>query len=537
MNSLPYFPLSISRTHPLLFPLSAHAKRGNLLKYNASTPFFATAEKGEGGMSTCSQRRWLTVQCVIMKNILLGGIILSSFLSCLNSCKTDSKKHNSSLDSLPAVTLVPPMGWNSFDAYDCRINEAQFREIVDYMAENLLSYGWNYAVIDYIWWHPHPGDWNNPKRRFGHPNIRYAQDGKPLDPTTIDQYGRLLPAVERFPSAADGKGFKPLADYVHGKGMKFGIHIMRGIHRSAFYSDYPIKGTDWSARDIAEPADTCNWCNHMFGVDGSKEGAQDYYDSLFELYAAWEIDFVKVDDILAPEYHKDEIEMIRSAIDKCGRPVVLSLSPGEAPLDMSVHLQEHANMWRISADFWDEWDKLKENFDLLNSWSSSIQSGSWPDADMIPIGRISLGGRPHGPERYSKFTLPEHYTLLSLWMISRSPLMLGAYLPDIPETVLSMIKNPEVIAVNQKSTGNRQLFKENGKIGWIADDPVSGGKYIALFNLNDSAMKVDLNFDSVTMDEKFRVRDLWKREDIGVFEKSFGVVLESHGAGLYRLER
>jgi hypothetical protein len=203
---------------------------------------------------------------------------------------------------------------------------------------------------------------------------------------------------------------------------------------------------------------------------------------------------------------------------------------------MAVHLQENANMWRISADFWDEWDKLKHNFDLLNSWYSSIQAGSWPDADMIPIGRLSLGGRPHGPERYSNFTLPEHYTLLSLWMISRSPLMLGAYLPDLPENILSMITNPEIIAVNQNSSGNRQLFKENGKVAWIADDPVSGGKYVALFNLNDSVTKVDLEFDSASMDGKFSVRDLWKREDIGVFEKSFSVELEPHSADLYRFE-
>jgi len=472
-----------------------------------------------------------------MKNIYSIVFLLIVFLFGSGSCSTGKNKNAGSDDSLNTIAPTPPMGWNSFDAFDCRINEAQFRETVDYMAKYLLSYGWNYAVIDYIWWHPHPGDWNNPKRRYGHPNIRYAKDGKPLDPTTIDQNGRLLPAVERFPSAAGGKGFKPIADYVHGKGMKFGIHVMRGIHRAAYYSDYPVKGSKWSAKDIAEPSDTCNWCNHMFGVDGSKEGAQDYYDSLFELYAAWEIDFVKVDDILAPEYHKDEIEMIRSAIDKCRRPIVLSLSPGEAPLDMAVHLRGNANMWRISADFWDEWDKLKENFDLLNSWSSSIQAGSWPDADMIPIGRLSLGGRPHGPERYSNFTLPEHYTLLSLWMISRSPLMLGAYLPDLPENILSMITNPEIIAVNQNSSGNRQLFKENGKVAWIADDPVSGGKYVALFNLNDSVTKVDLEFDSASMDGKFSVRDLWKREDIGVFEKSFGVELEPHSAGIYKLER
>jgi hypothetical protein len=435
------------------------------------------------------------------------------------------------------VAQTPPMGWNSFDAFDCRINEMQFKATVDYMADKLLKYGWNYAVIDYIWWHPDPGVWGNPKRRYGHPDIRYAPDGKPLDPVTIDEYGRLLPAVERFPSAADGKGFKPLADYVHGKGMKFGIHVMRGIHRAAYYFDYPVKGTDWSARDIAEPSDTCSWCNHMFGVDGSKIGAQDYYNSLFELYASWEVDFVKVDDILTPEYHKDEIEMIRKAIDKCGRPMVLSLSPGEAPLEMASHLQENVNMWRISADFWDEWEKLRHNFDLLDSWSSSVKPGAWPDADMLPIGRISIDGRPHGPERNSKFTLPEHYTLLSLWMISRSPLILGADLITLPDSILSLITNPEVISVNQNSTGNRQIFKKDGKAAWVADDPETGGKYLALFNLSDSISKIDFNFQSSGMTEKSKVRDLWNRQDMGIFTDGFNIILKPHGAGLYLLNK
>ena len=470
-----------------------------------------------------------------MKNILYTAIILILFLTGTGSCKTSIKKSSSSDNSLITVAPTPPMGWNSFDAYDCRINEAQFREIVDYMADNLLSNGWNYAVIDYIWWHPNPGDLKNPKRRYGHPDIRYAPDGKPLDPTTIDKYGRLLPAVERFPSAGNGKGFKPLADYVHSKGMRFGIHIMRGIHRAAYYSDLPIKGTDWSARDIAVTSDTCNWCNHMYGVDGSKQGAQEYYNSLFELYASWEIDFVKVDDILAPGYHEKEIEMIRKAIDNCGRPIVLSLSPGEAPVDKSVHLSENANMWRISADFWDEWDKLVNNFDLLNYWSSSVKAGTWPDADMLPIGRISLEGRPHGPERYSNFTIPEHYTLLSLWMISRSPLILGSYLPDLQDTVLKMITNPEVIAVNQNSSGNRQLFNRDGTAAWIADDPLSGGKYIALFNLQDKPDKVIFYPDSVNMSGSFKVRDLWKRKDLGIFEKEFKINIEPHGAMMFRL--
>lgn len=473
-----------------------------------------------------------------MKNylLLIGSIVLILVFSLCSS--EHSKKNSKSLKgSMLDVAPTPPMGWNSYNAFDSRINETQFKEIVDYMADNLLKYGWNYAVIDYIWWHPDPGGWHNPKMRYGQPNIRYASDGKPLDPTTIDEYGRLLPAVERFPSATGGKGFKPLADYVHSKGMKFGIHIMRGIHRKAFYYNLPIKGTQWSARNIGEPMDTCKWCNHMFGVDQAQPGAQEYYNSLFELYASWKIDFIKVDDIMFPEYHKGEIEMIRKAIDKCGRPMVLSLSCGEAPLEMADHLRQNANMWRISEDFWDDWDKLLHNFDLTNAWSSSIKPGTWPDADMLPIGLLSIDGRPHGPERFSKFTLPEHYTLLSLWMISRSPLILGADLRNLPDSTLSLLTNPEVIAVNQNSTGNKQIFKKDGKAGWIADDPESGGKYLALFNLTDSANTVDFYFESESMEGMFKVRDLWKQEDIGKFVKSIAVKIQPHGAVLYKLEK
>ena len=472
-----------------------------------------------------------------MKKILFGALLITVLI--LSFCKSENKtKDKRSLGtSMADFAPKPPMGWNSFDVYDCRINEAQFKATVDYMAENLLEYGWDYAVIDYIWWHPEPGGWNNPKMRFGHPNIRYDAEGKPLDPTTIDEYGRLLPSVERFPSSAGGKGFKPIADYVHSKGMKFGIHIMRGIHRAAYYNDLPVKGTVFSARDIAVPSDTCKWCNHMYGVDQGKEGAQEYYNSLFELYASWEIDFVKADDIMFPVYHKGEIEMIRNAIDKCGRPIALSLSCGEAPLEMAQHLQQNANMWRVSGDFWDNWKSLVHSFDLLNSWSTSIKPGRWPDADMLPIGRISIDGRPHGTERFSEFTLPEHYTLLSLWMISRSPLILGADLLNLPDSTLQLITNPEVIAVNQNSLNNMQLSRDSGKVIWIADDPVSGGKYIALFNLADSAALVDVNLNSETLKGSYHVRDLWTLQNIGVFETSFGVRLEPHGAGMYKLEK
>ena len=465
-----------------------------------------------------------------------GLLLITLFLSVV-ACQT--KPGDNDPGSLPEpVALTPPMGWNSFDAYDCRINEAEYKATVDFMAEHLLPYGWEYAVIDYIWWHPEPGNWNTP-RRFGHPNIRYREDGAPLHPeyTTMDEFGRLLPAVERFPSAAGGKGFKPLADYVHGKGLKFGIHIMRGIHRAAWYYDTPVKGSEYTARDIAEPWDTCNWCNHMYGVDPTKPGAQEYYNSLFEMYAEWGVDFIKADDMMVPPYYAGEIEMMKKAIEKSGRPMVLSLSCGEAPLSRAVHLSENSNMWRISADFWDSWSHIERNFDLLNQWSPWAAPGSWPDADMLPIGRISLNNRPHGPERLTRFTWDEQITLMTLWSIAKSPLMIGADLLSSPDSTLLLLTNEEVLAVNQQSTGNRQITKNNRHAVWMAEDPASGDTYVALFNLLNEPAEICFDLEWEYLRGRYSVRDLWAGEDTGMTEGRLCCHLGPHGAGLYRLSK
>ena len=478
-------------------------------------------------------------------NIVLIIMVLSGLLQGCGDVNSAAKgnhdralSNNDEISYLRAVAAKPPMGWNSFDAYDCRINESEFKATVDYMAENLLEYGWEYAVIDYIWWHPEPGNWDTP-RRFGHPNLRYEPDGAPSFPeyTTMDEYGRLMPAINRFPSAANGKGFKPIADYVHSKGMKFGLHIMRGIHRMAVYNDTPVLGTSIGAKSIAEPTDTCAWCNQMYGVDASKPGSQEYYDSLFKLYASWGVDYIKADDMIFLDYHKKELEMMRKAIDKCGRPMVLSLSPGEAPLSQAKHLVENANMWRISGDFWDNWESLKHNFDLLNSWSSYIQPHHWPDADMLPIGHISLNNRPHGPDRMSNFTIPEHYTMMTLWSIAKSPLMMGGDLLTTPDSIMNFLKNREVLEVNQKSVDNRQVLRNDTIAIWIATDPDTEDRFLALFNLSDIKREVNFNFAFEYLRGKYQIRDLWEQKDIGEFKHFFKAPMEPHGAGLYRLTK
>jgi alpha-galactosidase len=353
----------------------------------------------------------------------------------------------------------PVMGWNSWDCFATTVTEAQTRAQADVMAEKLASHGYDVLTVDIQWYEPNATGFD------------YRKDAK----LELDEWGRLIPAVNKFPSAAAGKGFRPLADYVHGKGLKFGLHLMRGIPRQAVAAKTPVKGTNVTAADIADVASTCRWNGDMYGVDMSKPGAQEYYDSQFEQFAAWGVDFIKIDDLSVP-YHKSEIEGIRKAIDGCGRPIVLSTSPGPTPVSEGAHVMQHANQWRISGDFWDSWPQLYSQFDRLRDWTPFRGPGHFPDADMLPLGTISMG------KRTTNFTPDEQVTLMTLWSIARSPLILGADLTKLDDATLALITNDDVLAVDQGSTKNRELFRRDGFIGWIADMPASPDKYLALFN-------------------------------------------------------
>ncbi len=353
----------------------------------------------------------------------------------------------------------PPMGWNSWDNYGTTVTEAQTRAAADFMAQKLKGCGWQYVVVDIQWYEPHAQ---------GHE----YRNGATL---AMDGYGRLQPAPNRFPSAADGSGFTALAAYVHGLGLKFGIHLMRGIPRQAVAQNLPIKGTSDHAADIADRQSTCPWNPDMYGVDMSKPGAQAYYDSVFALLAEWGVDYVKVDDIARP-YHRSEIDAIRRAIDRTGRPIVLSLSPGATPLADARHVQSHANLWRISDDFWDRWLALHEQFHRLDQWNPYREIGAWPDADMLPLGRLDMD------RRRTRFTADEQRTLLTLWCIARSPLMYGGNPENTDAATLALLTNPEVIAVDQDSTANRPLFDHDDLIAWTAEVPDSAARYLAVFN-------------------------------------------------------
>jgi alpha-galactosidase len=365
--------------------------------------------------------------------------------------------------------LTPPMGWNSWDCYGTTVTEEEVKANADYMAAHLKAYGWQYIVIDGRWY-------------VENPTSHGYNEKDPI--IQIDKYGRFLPAINRFPSSADGRGFKPLADYIHSKGLKFGVHLMRGIPQLAVTKNTSVLGTMYTAKEIYNTKELCTWLHDMYTVDASKPGAQQYYNSVFKLFASWGIDFVKVDDLSRP-YHKDEIELIRNAIDSCGRPIVLSTSPGETPIQYAEHISTHANMWRIIDDFWDNWSQLESHFSLFEKWIPYMSPGHWPDGDMLPLGRIGIRAE-RGDNRMSMLTHDEQYTLMSLFLICRSPLMFGGNLPDNDELTLNLLTNEEALAVLQHSKNNRLLFHDGEKIAWTANDANGNDKYLALFYTSDT---------------------------------------------------
>jgi len=355
----------------------------------------------------------------------------------------------------------------------------------------------------------------------------------------MDKYGRYTPAVNRFPSAANDAGFKPLADYVHSLGLKFGIHILRGIPKQAVEKNLPIEGSSFHASDAADSSDTCPWNFDNYGLDGSKPGAQAYYDSIAKLYASWEVDLIKVDCISSRPYKGDEIRMLSTALVKARRPIVLSLSPGPAPLEKTDEMRKYAQMWRISNDIWDLWHStvdypqgLGDQFANVAKWAGKAQPGRWPDADMLPLGY--LGPAPGwGQPRYTRLTHDEQRTFVTLWCIFPSPLMVGGDLAKADAWTTSLLTNPEVIAVDQRSTGNRPVVTTDKTVVWVAKSSTADTHYLAAFNLSESSETVHYSWKELGLPAaKYSLRDLWERKDLGTSD-SVSVTLPAHGSVLY----
>jgi alpha-galactosidase len=417
---------------------------------------------------------------------------------------------------------TPPMGWNSYDVYGDSVSEAETLANADYMRDHLMSHGWKYVVIDFRWYDPLPPNTDG--------DINKLRTGEYL---AADQYGRLIPAGDRFPSSVNGVGFKALADKIHAMGLKFGLHMMRGIPRESVIGKTPIADSTFTAADAGNVNDKCGWCPDMYGVQDNAAG-QAWYDSEYKLFASWGLDFVKVDDLSVP-YHKAEIEMIRKAIDKSGRAIVFSTSPGATDPKMADHISVNANMWRVSGDFWDRWRSLDKQFDLLSHWIGVGGPGHFPDADMIPFGHLGIRSWIAGKERQSRFTPDEEKMLMTLWPLSASPLMLGWNLPDTDAATLALITNDEVLAIDQDPNGvaATRAVAQGGLEVWVRTLS-DNSKAIGLFNRTKDAASVNLKWSDTGLMGKQTLRDVWAQKDLGTFADQYSATVPSHGAVLIR---
>jgi len=437
----------------------------------------------------------------------------------------------------PAPT--PPMGWNSWDAYGFTIDETDYKANAKVLA-GVVGFGWKYAVIDEGWYMENPFGAHLAERK-------YLWDGN----------GILIPVAGRFPSSAGGAGFKPLANWVHAQGLKFGIHIVRGIPRQVVKENLPIAGSSFHAVDAADTTDTCPWDDGNYGVSDTPAG-QAYYDSMLKKYAGWGLDYIKVDCISDHPYRPTEIRQIAEAIKKTGRPIVLSLSPGPTALEHGAEVAEYAQMWRIADDHWDGWTfphndtsagefpfGVRDEFDRLAKWFTYVRPGNWPDADMLPWGW--LGPHPgRGEPRQSLETHDEQRTEFTLWAIARSPLILGANLTKLDDFTRSLITNQSILFMNQNVTYSHPLDAaslppgfEHARV-WRATTEAPGARnyaeFFAFFNLDDSPVTLRATWKQLGLDgAKHQARDLWD-DSTGKESKEISVTLPAHGSAVYQVQ-
>ena len=448
------------------------------------------------------------------------------------------------------VAATPPMGWNSWDSYGLTITEDQFRANTKFLNDHLKPFGYTYAVIDEGWFFFNPQDRPHPD------TLMYA----------LDANGRYVPVPARFPVGCGARrsrhavppepatppklaatiqetSFKPLADWVHSQGLKFGIHIVRGIPRASVERNLPIAGSAFHAADAADTSDACPWDPTNWGVKNNEAG-QAWYDSLLAQYADWGVDLLKVDCISSHPYKADEIRMIRRAIDKTGRPMVLSLSPGPTSLDNAAEVGELANMWRISDDFWDYWanpgkafpQSLSGQFEKTAAWAQYAKPGNWPDADMLPLGEI----RPvpgEGKPRTTRLTPAEQQTLMTLWSMARSPLILGANLTLLDDATLRLITNRDVLTIDQTATRSGETLHSGDIIAWTADLP-DGTEALALFNVGEALVTITTSFEAYGLDDAtYHVKDAWSGRNLGKLKSVDNLSLEPHAATLWLLHK
>jgi alpha-galactosidase len=438
-----------------------------------------------------------------------------------------------SAHAVKAPCLTPAMGWNSYNCYSYSVTQSEFMANARYVADNLKPYGWQYCVVDFVWWIPNNGIYGN--NQSGNWNVGH-----------IDQYGRFLPDTIRFPSSKGGRGFKPLADSVHNLGLKFGIHTMRGVPRMAVRNNSPIFNSTYTCSQAADQNSTCPWLDWMYGANMNSPAGQAYLNSILSLYDSWDVDFIKVDDLSAATYHTAEVAGYANAIASVGREIAFSTSPGPTPINQASHVMQYANQWRLVNDLWDEWGQLVNAHSVSEKWRNTLVNGNviagpghWPDVDMLPFGRLALRG-PVGSPRYSlsTFTKGEHKLMYFLWCVNNNPLMWGGNLPDNNNNLFydSLMKCGDALFINQNGTRGRVVkgYSPDSTSVWVSVHPTdTNTKFVGFFNMKGSQANMSVTLSAIGIAGSVPVKEVWSGRSLGTFTSTLSQTVTAHNAELY----
>ncbi len=419
------------------------------------------------------------------------------------------------------LTPRPPLGWNSFDSFGCKLNEKRLLEILDVFVERLQPHGYEYLVVDAGWYRHHEmGDEEFPR------TDEYS--------VWLDDHGRPRPAPCFFPN-----GFTDSIETCHDAGVKFGIHMHRGIPRDAVKADMPIKNTSRTASDIADTTDTCPWCPDNYGIDVDQPGAQEYYDSLIDLYADWGVDFIKYDDIVP---YPDEVNAVVNAIESHERDIVLSLSPGDEHDPDGWDAYYRANMLRITGDIWDEregFERVFNRWEAFQEYAEEAPDGFWLDQDMIPFGELQINrGRPQdedgnplmsgrGRRRMSMLNEPQKRTFITMRALGASPLFMGGNLTETDGYSFQLLTDPDMLACNQNGITGHLIEKTDTTCTWKTPHrSISDAGWFGIFNRDpDGTRTVKLDCDTLGIEQTCSLYDVWNERELSNLTEPIEITL------------
>ncbi len=395
----------------------------------------------------------------------------------------------------------PLLGWSSWTSLRLKIDQPTIEAEAAVLAAKLRAHGFRYINLDDGWFR----GW--------------------------DDHGRLQADRTKFPD-----GMAALGTHLHQLGLKFGVYLTPGLAKGAWSANGLVAGTAIHVRDIADPSQAGNTKGDAYRIDYAKPGATAYVQSYADLLASWGVDYLKLDFVgpgggRVKADNREDVKAWSAALQRTGRPIWLELS-NKLSLAHAPIWKTYANGWRIEGDVeaygkdgkLTLWSKVAQRFADAPPWAGHAASGAWNDLDSLEIGNGDRDG----------LTLDERRTVITLWSIECSPLILGSDLRHLDDQDLALLLNQEVLDVDQRGRVATPVGPPGQQQVWRADN-ADGSSTLALFNLDLAPATMTVSASDLGQPGAFSLRDLWSHEDLGRFTAGYTVVLRAHACQLLRV--